>query len=37
MVVEVMADQTPLQQGIQYLVHKGLHVEIIGYVNGSIV
>ncbi|MFM2322552.1 MAG: D-methionine transport system ATP-binding protein [Pseudomonadota bacterium] len=37
MVVEVMGDQTPLQQGLQYLVHKGLHVEIIGYVNGSIV
>lgn len=37
MVVEVMGDQTPLQQGIQYLVHKGLQVEIIGYVHGSIV
>lgn len=37
MVVEVMGDQTPLQQGLQYLVHKGLHVEIIGYVNESIV
>lgn len=37
MVVEVMGDQTPLQQGLQYLVHKGLQVEIIGYVNESIV
>ena len=37
MVVEVMGDQTPLPQGIQYLINKGLHVEIMGYVNESIV
>jgi D-methionine transport system ATP-binding protein len=37
MVVEVMGDQTPLPQGIQYLRNKGLHVEIMGYVNESIV
>jgi D-methionine transport system ATP-binding protein len=37
MVVEVMGDQTPLPQGIDYLVNKGLHVEIIGYVDESII
>lgn len=37
MVVEVMGDQTPLPQGIQYLINKGLHVEIMGYVDESIV
>lgn len=37
MVVEVMGDQTTLPQGIDYLTNKGLHIEIIGYVNESIV
>lgn len=37
MVVEVMGDQVPLPQGIQYLINKGLHVEIMGYVDESIV
>lgn len=37
MVVEVMGNQTPLPQGMQYLIDKGLHVEIIGYINESIV
>lgn len=37
MVVEVMGDQTPLPQGMQYLINKGLHVEIMGYINESIV
>ncbi len=37
MVAEVMGDQTPLQQGIEYLTGKGLSVEIMGYVDGSIV
>lgn len=37
MVVEVMGDQTPLPQGIHYLINKGLHVEIMGYVDESIV
>lgn len=37
MVVEVMGDQTLLPQGIQYLTNKGLNVEIIGYVDESIV
>jgi D-methionine transport system ATP-binding protein len=37
MVVEVMGEQTPLQQGIGYLLNKGLEVELIGYVDGSII
>lgn len=37
MVVEVMGDQAPLPQGIHYLTKKGLHIEIIGYVDESIV
>lgn len=37
MVVEVMGDQTPSPQGIDYLVNKGLHVEIIGYVDEPII
>ncbi|WP_342146490.1 methionine ABC transporter ATP-binding protein [Rickettsiella endosymbiont of Aleochara curtula] len=37
MVVEVMGDQAPLPEGIQYLINKGLHVEIMGYVDESIV
>ena len=37
MVVEVVGDQTSLPQGIDYLTNKGLQVEIIGYVNESIV
>lgn len=37
MVVEVVGDQTALPQGIQYLTDKGLHVEIMGYVDESIV
>ncbi|MBU7095775.1 methionine ABC transporter ATP-binding protein, partial [Staphylococcus aureus] len=37
MVVEVVGDQTPLQQGIDYLIGKGLQVEVMGYVDGSIV
>lgn len=37
MVVEVVGEQTTLPQGIDYLIDKGLHVEIIGYVNKSIV
>lgn len=35
MVAEVMGDQTPLQHGINYLIEKGLQVEVIGYVDGS--
>ncbi|MDQ8038938.1 MAG: ATP-binding cassette domain-containing protein, partial [Rickettsiella sp.] len=37
MVAELVGDQTPLQRGIDYLTGKGLHVEIMGYVDGSIV
>ena len=37
MVVEVVGDQTSLPQGIDYLTNKGLQVEIIGYVDESIV
>ena len=37
MLAEVMGDQTPLQAGIDYLLGKGLQVEVIGYVDGSIV
>lgn len=37
MVVEVIGDQTRLQQGIDYLINQGLHVEVMGYVNGSII
>lgn len=37
MVVEVMGDQAPLPRGMQYLINKGLHVEIMGYVNESMV
>jgi D-methionine transport system ATP-binding protein len=37
MVVEVIGDQTPLPQGIDYLTDKGLQVEIMGYVDKSIV
>lgn len=37
MVVEVMGDQAPLPEGIRYLINKGLHVEIMGYVDESIV
>lgn len=37
MVVEVMGDQTSLPQGIDYLVAKGLNVEMMGYVDESIV
>ncbi|BBB15253.1 D-methionine transport system ATP-binding protein [Candidatus Rickettsiella viridis] len=37
MVAEVMGDQAPLQQGIDYLIAKGLQVEVMGYVDGSIV
>ncbi|MFZ0219552.1 MAG: ATP-binding cassette domain-containing protein [Candidatus Aquirickettsiella sp.] len=37
MVVEVMGDQTPLSQGMQFLINKGLHVKIIGYVDESII
>lgn len=37
MVVEVMGDQTHLPQGMQYLIDKGLHVEIMGYINESII
>lgn len=37
MVVEVMGDQTSLPQGLDFLTNKGLHVEIIGYVDESIV
>ncbi|MES2141995.1 MAG: ATP-binding cassette domain-containing protein [Pseudomonadota bacterium] len=37
MVAEVMGDQTPLQKGIEYLKGKGLSVEVMGYVDGSIV
>jgi D-methionine transport system ATP-binding protein len=37
MVVEVIGDQTPLPQGIDYLTDKGLQVEIMGYVDESIV
>lgn len=37
MVAEVMGDQTPLEQGIAYLQGKGLSVEIMGYIDGSIV
>lgn len=37
MLAELMGDQTSLQQGIDYLVGKGLQVEVIGYVDGSIV
>ncbi len=37
MLAEVMGDQTPLQSGIDYLTDKGLQVEVIGYVDGSVV
>jgi D-methionine transport system ATP-binding protein len=37
MLAEVMGDQTPLQSGIDYLTDKGLQVEVIGYVDGSLV
>lgn len=37
MLAEVMGDQTPLQAGIHYLIAKGLQVEVIGYVDGSMV
>lgn len=37
MVAEVMGDQTSLPQGIHYLTDKGLYVEIIGYVDESII
>jgi len=37
MVVEVMGDQDSLPQGMQYLIDKGLHVEMMGYINESII
>lgn len=37
MVVEVVGDQAALPQGLDFLTNKGLHVEIIGYVDESIV
>jgi D-methionine transport system ATP-binding protein len=37
MLAEVMGNQTALQQGINYLLDKGLQVEVIGYVDGSLV
>ncbi|MGA7536829.1 MAG: ATP-binding cassette domain-containing protein [Candidatus Rickettsiella isopodorum] len=37
MVVEVIGDQSSLPQGIQFLMNKGLFVEVMGYINESIV
>lgn len=37
MVVEVVGEQAHVQQGIDYLQDKGLHVEVIGYVDGSLI
>jgi len=36
MLAEVMGDQTTLQHGINYLLAKGLQVEVIGYVDESL-
>jgi D-methionine transport system ATP-binding protein len=37
MLLEIQAQQTALEQAMQYLRQKGLHVEIIGYVNSSFI